>query len=74
MAKKKAKKKAKKQRFAHLYELTKAEASEYVRDMTMEAKLLARLFPHLFDSFDRDELPIKFLLKAGARRAKTRKK
>ena len=60
-------------RFAHLYELTKAEANEYVRDMAMEAKLLAKLFPHLSDSFDRDELPIKFLLKAGARRAAKRK-
>ena len=64
---------AKKKRFAHLYDLTKAEANEYVRDMAMEAKLLAKLFPHLRDSFDRDELPIPFLLKVGARRAATGK-
>jgi hypothetical protein len=61
---------AKKQkRFAHLYDLTKAEAQEYARDMAMEATLLVKLFPHLTDSFDRDELPISFLLKQGARRA-----
>ena len=64
---------AKRKQFAHLYELTKAEAEEYVRDMTMEAKLLVKLFPHLADSFDRDELPISFLLKVGARRAARRK-
>ena len=65
---------AKKQtRFAHLYELTKAEADEYARDMKMEATLLAKLFPHLRDSFDRDELPIPFLLKVGAARAAKKK-
>jgi hypothetical protein len=65
--------KRKRTRFAHLYDLTKAEANEYVRDMAMELKLLVQLFPHLRDSFDRDELPISFLLKVGARRAAKRK-
>ncbi len=60
---------AKQKRFAHLYELTKAEAEEYARDMAMEATLLVKLFPHLSDSFDRDELPISFLLKVGSERA-----
>ena len=60
---------AKTKRFAHLYELTKAEAEEYARDMAMEAKLLVQLFPHIGDQFDRDELPIAFLLKVGAGRA-----
>ena len=64
---------ARQKRFAHLYELTKSEADEYVRDMAMEAKLLVKLFPHLRDSFDRDELPISFLLKVGARRQARRK-
>jgi hypothetical protein len=64
---------AKRKRFAHLYDLTKSEADAYVRDMAMEAKLLAKLFPHLRDSFDRDELPISFLLKVGARRPARRK-
>jgi len=60
---------AKKQkRFEHLYDLSKAEAQEYARDMAMEATLLVKLFPHLSDSFDRDELPIAFLLKVGAER------
>jgi hypothetical protein len=65
--------KKKRTRFAHLYDLTKAEANEYARDLAMEARLLAQLFPHLLKSFDRDELPIKFLLKVGARRAAKRK-
>jgi hypothetical protein len=34
----------------------------------MEAKLLVQLFPHLRDSFDRDELPISFILKKDAGR------
>ena len=34
----------------------------------MEAKLLVQLFPHLKDSFDRDELPISFIVKRDAGR------
>ena len=64
---------AKQKRFAHLYELTKGGAEAYARDMAMEAKLLVKLFPHLSKSFDRDELPISFLLKVGARRSAKRK-
>jgi hypothetical protein len=64
---------AKQKRFAHLYELTKSEADAYVQEMAMEAKLLVKLFPHLHDAFDRDELPISFLLKSGARRSARRK-
>jgi len=64
---------AKKNRFAHLYELTKSGADAYLRDMAMEAKLLVKLFPHLRDSLAQDELPISFLLKEGARREVKRK-
>jgi len=32
-------------------------------------KMLLELFPHLRDSFDKDELPISFLLKKGALKA-----
>lgn len=32
----------------------------------MEAKLLVQLFPHLKDSFDKDELPISFIVKRDA--------
>ncbi len=34
----------------------------------MEAKLLIQLFPHLKDSFDKDELPISFIVKRDAER------
>jgi hypothetical protein len=37
-----------------------------------EVKLLVELFPHLRDSFDKDELPVSFILAKGSGRAKTR--
>ena len=36
----------------------------------MEAKLLIQLFPHLKDSFDKDELPISFIVKRDSGRSK----
>jgi hypothetical protein len=36
----------------------------------MEAKLLLQLFPHLKESFDKDELPISFILKRDSPRLK----
>jgi hypothetical protein len=51
----------------HLVELAKRGAQARLGDLMHEIKLLLGLFPHLKDNFDRDELPISFLLKRGAR-------
>jgi len=53
----------------HLYELAKRGAEARLQDLIHEAKLLIALFPHLRDSFDKDELPVSFILKQGATRA-----
>ncbi len=50
------------------HELTKAEAR--YQELVYELKLLTLAFPHFKESFDKEDLPIKFLLKRGAARAK----
>jgi hypothetical protein len=60
----------------HMLELAKRGAEAQVRDLMQEIKYLLDLFPHLRDAFDRDELPLRFLMerqsgysaKAGAER------
>ena len=37
-----------------------------MRDLVHEAKLLVNLFPHLRDSFDKEELPLKFIMAEGS--------
>ncbi len=54
---------------AHLYELAKRGAQAQLSDLLQEIRLLVDLFPHLRDSIDRDELPLKFILKRGRDRA-----
>jgi hypothetical protein len=56
-----------------LLDLAKRGAQAQLNDLLHEIKLLLGLFPHLRDSIDRDELPISFLLKKGARKAEARK-
>lgn len=51
-----------------MLELAKRGAEARWQDLLMEAKLLVQLFPHLKDSFDKDELPIAFILKKNAGR------
>jgi hypothetical protein len=59
-----------------LYELAKRGAEVQLRELLHEAKLLVDLFPHLRDSFDRDELPLTFIMarSSGALRKKTKTK
>ena len=57
---------------AHLYELAKLGAQAQLRDLLHEARLLIDLFPHLRDSVDKDELPLRFILKKGRDRADAR--
>lgn len=52
------------------HELTQAEAR--YRALVYELKLLTLAFPHFKDAFDKEDLPIPFLLKQGAARAKRR--
>jgi hypothetical protein len=50
----------------HLYELAKRGAEVQFRELLHELKLLVNLFPHLRDSFDKDELPINFIMATGS--------
>ena len=56
---------------AHLLELAKRGAEVRLRELAQEARNLIGLFPHLRDSFDKDELPISFILAKGAGRLTT---
>jgi hypothetical protein len=56
----------------HLEEYAKLGAEVRLRDVVNELTMLVELFPHLKDNFDRDELPISFILKRDARRAANR--
>jgi hypothetical protein len=53
---------ARRKESTHLYELAKRGAEVRLRDLVQEAKYLIELFPHLRDSFDKDELPINFIV------------
>lgn len=53
----------------HILELARKGAEARLRELVDEARLLVVAFPHLRDSFDRDELPVAFILKRGAARA-----
>jgi hypothetical protein len=46
--------------------LAQRGAEARLQDLMMEAKLLVQLFPHLKDSYDKDELPISFLVAKGS--------
>jgi hypothetical protein len=52
----------------NILELAKRGAEVRLRELTDEIKILTVSFPHLRDSFDKDELPVSFILKKGARR------
>ena len=65
---------AKRRSHPRLYELAKRGAEVQLRELVAEMKLILGFFPHLRDSFDRDELPIKFIMarSSGSRLKKTR--
>jgi hypothetical protein len=52
----------------HILELAKKGAEARFRELVDEAALLLSSFPHLRDAFDKDELPISFILKRDADR------
>ena len=56
---------------SHILELAKRGAEVRLRELVQETKNLIGLFPHLRDSFDKDELPVGFILRKGADKAAT---
>jgi hypothetical protein len=53
---------------ADILGLAKRGAEARFRELVQETKYLIDLFPHLRDSFDKDELPLSFILAKGAGR------
>jgi hypothetical protein len=49
-----------------ILELAKRGAEVQLRELVQEIKNLVDLFPHLSDSFDRDELPLRFVMARDA--------
>ena len=57
---------------SHILELAKRGAEVRFREVVDELKRLAEAFPHLRDSFDKDELPFRFILRRGSDRSKAK--
>ncbi len=59
-----------------ILDLAKRGAAAQVRDLLHEARMLLELFPDLRDSFDKDELPLNFIMAegSGALMGKTRRR
>jgi hypothetical protein len=55
-------------RSSHMLDRAKREAEARLRDVLHEAQLLLLAFPHLRDAFDKDELPIAFIIAKGSGR------
>jgi hypothetical protein len=55
---------------AHILDLAKRGADSRFRELLDELKFLTLSFPHLRDSFDRDDLPVKFILRRGRDKAR----
>jgi hypothetical protein len=55
---------------ARVAKLTKSGAAIEFKALVDELKFLLDMFPHLRDSYDPDELPVKFILKRDAARSK----
>ena|ERR1700674_3544530 len=51
---------------AHLYELAKRGAEVRLRELVQEAKNVIDLFPHLRDSYNKDALPLSFIIRRDA--------
>src|SRR5205809_3330742 len=57
---------------SQILELAKRGAEARLQELMQEAKLLVQSFPHLRDSFDKDELPVSFIVARGSGRLKKR--
>jgi hypothetical protein len=60
----------------HILDLAKKGAEARFRELLDEAALLMNSFPHLRDAFDKDQLPISFVLRreSNRRAAKARRR
>src|SRR5437899_2645257 len=54
---------------SHILELAKRGAEARYRELVDELKSLTKSFPHLRDSFGRDELSVNFILRRGRDKA-----
>ena len=61
---------AKAKHSSHILDLAKRGAEARLQDLLHEAKILLNLFPHLRDAYDKDELPISFIVARGSGRLK----
>ena len=52
-----------------MLDLARRGAEARYRELLAELKMLAQAFPHLRDAFDRDELPVNFILRVGRDKA-----
>ena len=59
---------------SHVLELARRGAEYRFRELAQEAKHLVRLFPHLRDSFDPDELPVSFIIAKDSGRTPRRRR
>jgi hypothetical protein len=57
---------------SHTLELARKGAEARFRELVDELEMLTTSFPHLRDAFDRDELPINFILRQGRDRSKAK--
>ena len=55
---------------SHILELAKRGAALRLRELADELDILLSAFPDLHDAFDADELPVSFIMRRDARRAK----
>jgi hypothetical protein len=55
---------------SHILELAKRGAVLRLRELANELNILLSAFPDLHDSFDADELPVSFIMRRDARRAR----
>ena len=53
----------------HILELARRGAEARFRELIDEFKMLTVAFPHLRESFDPDELPLKFIMRRGRDKA-----
>ena len=55
---------------SHILELARRGADARFRELLDELNFLTLSFPHLRDSFDKDDLPVKFILRRGRDQAR----
>jgi hypothetical protein len=57
---------------SHILELARRGAEARFRELIDELKMLSTSFPHLRDAIDRDELPVRFLMRQGRDKARAK--